>query len=67
MGWTSDQIKEVGRICRWHHSTDVNGTKLIYTSWVPGPEVSMYLDKMNENTHKKLPLEDPKSKPLIPK
>lgn len=67
MGWTSDQIKEVGQICRWRCSTDVNGTKLIYTSWVSVLEVPMYLDKINENAYKKLPLEDPKSKPLIPK
>lgn len=67
MGWTSDQIKEVGQICCWRHSTDVNGTKLIYTTRVSDLEVSMYLDKINENSHKKLPLEDPKSKPLVPK
>lgn len=67
MGWTSDQIKEVGQICRWRCSTDVNGTKLLYTSGASGLEVSMYLDKINENAHKKLPMEGPKSKPLIPK
>lgn len=67
MGWTSDQIKEVGQICRWRRSTDVNGTKLLYTSGESGLEVSMYLDKINENAHKKLLLEDPKSTPHIPK
>lgn len=56
MGWTSDQIKEVGQICRWLRSTDVNRTKLIYTTWVSGLEVSMYLDKINENAQKKAPL-----------
>lgn len=67
MGWTSDQIKEVGQICCWRRSTDVSRTKLIYASWVSGLEVSMYLDKINENAPKKLPLENSKPKCFIHK